>query len=156
VTDGTLLSDAAAPGATFSNEPDTDDVDILDGSAIPLSKGGNGGAWAVLNLILALLCVAMAAWRLIAASVRRRHTAGTGYSEREDAEGGQRTRSSLTITVVSAILAAAGFILFVLTEDMRLTATLINGWTPLYAIITIAQFAVIARTALRFNKTREE
>jgi HAMP domain-containing protein len=146
------MSDIGMPGATVDEYPGLGNVH-LGTSSIPLATSRKDGVWAILNLALAALCVTFATFRLIAASARRRRMANTGHAAHQDAENKQRSRLSVVATVAAPILAAASVVLFLLVEDMRLAATVfIDGWTPLFAIIALAEVALAI--ALRFARSK--
>jgi hypothetical protein len=65
-----------------------------------------------------------------------------GYAT-QGTEGSWRSHWPSAVTVAAPILAAASAILFILTEDTSLAATLVNAWTPLYAMISLALLAAI-------------
>ena len=102
-------------------------------------------AWALFNLILAVIAVVMSIYMLIV--FRRRkdeedQAAGygnadrTGNGEENDGRGNRRFRFISIIPAVCAVVA------FILTEDMTKVMQLNDKWTPLMAVITIVQMVV--------------
>ncbi|MBQ6491022.1 MAG: hypothetical protein IJI88_01980, partial [Atopobiaceae bacterium] len=89
------------------------------------------GAWALLNLLAALVTAAFCAFRL--GGIRR-------------GEKARNTRRALRLaTIVPAIV---GIVAFVLTEDMSQPMVMTDAWTPLMVAILAAQavMTVLART----------
>lgn len=102
---------------------------------VPLAAGA-GGAWALLNLLLALLTVLGSALLLVTWAMGKRHR------ELEDETEQQRRRHGL-MRLVSLMPAIASVIAFLLTEDMRLPMVFADKWTLLMAIIALVELAVM-------------
>ena len=102
---------------------------------VPLAAGA-GGAWALLNLLLAVFTVLGSALLLI--------TWATGKKRRElESETEQQRRRHGLMRLVSLVPAVASVAAFLLTENMRLPMVFADRWTILMAILAAAQLAVM-------------
>ncbi|MDR3074422.1 MAG: carbohydrate-binding domain-containing protein, partial [Candidatus Methanoplasma sp.] len=112
--------------------------------------GGNGGAtvgavdmpgeWAVLNLI----CAAIAIFAGILAVVSRIHRTGNG-------ERNPRSGTSALLSIVSLAVGIISVIVFLLTEDIGMSAVAYDGWTiPMFVLLFVSVAAAL--TSSRLNK----
>jgi hypothetical protein len=118
--------------ATPEEESDTSQLTL---GGIPLvSRDGNN--WAILNLILALLGVALA----VVAAVRgfRRRGESDVYGGGSGGDGRQPRKAWVFVSIAAAVL---GVILFVLTEDIGLEAALVDKWTIFNAALSALSLA---------------
>lgn len=114
---------AATPGANIPDAPTplTDGETIEDGP-VPKAVPEDGGHWALLNLILTLLTILLAAllalWDKLA----------------DEADGSIRARR-----IIGAALAVLAVIILILTEDFTEPMRFIDRWTALMALIFILE-----------------
>jgi uncharacterized repeat protein (TIGR02543 family) len=99
----------------------------ISGDGVPFA-GKAGANWALLNLILALLGVALA----VVAFVRSRR--------REDLRTGEELKARPLWIAVAIIAAVVSVVVFILTEDMGLKMAIVDRWT----IVNAALFVVTA------------
>lgn len=124
-------------------EPVEDDGPVvIDDNTTPFA---DRDAWALFNLILAVIAVVMSIYMLIV--FRRRkdeedQTVGYGDADRtgsDEENDGRRNRRFRFFSIIPAVCAVVAFIL---TEDMTKVMQLNDKWTPLMAVITIVQMVV--------------
>jgi hypothetical protein len=123
-----------------------------------------GGAWALLNLILAILGALTALVLLVTAFFRKREdeqerskeysrqAAPSGSAPQEEQERRERRLRALwrTLGIICGIL---GPIVFILTEDMRLPMIFTDRWTLLMVVIDLA---VALFTWLTYKRNRDD
>lgn len=138
---------------------------------VPLAAPAGFAAWALANLLLAALGVVMV---LVFAIVRRvkknddedeaereerrkqreAQYAQTGIYTEDNAEPVKR-RKSLGWLIAAIVLALAGVVLFVLTQDISLPMVWVDFWTIINAILLIATI-VVGNVSLGRKKTKQE
>jgi uncharacterized repeat protein (TIGR02543 family) len=133
---------------------------LTDGQVPTASIGGhdvpliniNGGGWAIINLLLALIGLV---WALLLCLVyplrRRKDDQRTTIGERDQASSNDAGRKStrkggLLWRLLGLVVALASSVAFVLTENVLLQPILIDSWTLLMVglIVLEALFSVIA------------
>jgi uncharacterized membrane protein len=113
------------------NTPEvSDDTTAINGGGVPLF-GKAGSNWALLNLILAVLGILLAAVAVVRS--RRKDSEEDRYGNRED-----RRKARKTWVIVSIATALIGIILFILTENMSLNMAIMDKWTIFNAVLFIA------------------
>ena len=128
------LAEAPEESPAPTQAPAEEEEDIAD-DEVPLAAGA-GGAWALLNLLLAVFTVLGSALLLI--------TWATGKKRRElESETEQQRRRHGLMRLVSLVPAVASVAAFLLTENMRLPMAFADKWTILMAILAAAQLAVM-------------
>ncbi|HBT96006.1 MAG TPA: hypothetical protein DEB24_08050 [Coriobacteriia bacterium] len=146
-----------APATTPDDEEDAP-IRIIEAPTPSSSSGGS--YWALLNLILALLGALVALIVFITYFIRRK----TGEAARGDRErsgrydeqgrsGDERRRKRLWPRIVAIVLAAAGCVLFCLTEDMTLPMTFVDDWTIWQALVFVL---VVFCVAIGFVKKSDD
>ena len=114
-------------------------------------KAENQGAWALINLIAAILTVLLSLIMLIRYIGKKR--------DEEEEQNGEMTKTTETevkkkglARLLSLIPAIASVIVFILTEDMTLPMQWVDKWTLLMAVILVVNviLAIIA------HKTKDE
>jgi hypothetical protein len=119
--------------------------DLSDGITPKAAGASQAAGWALLNLLFALLGVVFMAGSVV---LRRRKE----YIGDEEYE--LKGRSPVWL-IVSAVLAAAGVILFVLTENITTTMNLVDEYTIVHAVL-FAAVAVITLICLKARTETEE
>lgn len=137
--DGTVIPDAPVP------QTDPEEAEVIPDEPVPQTEPDvETGAWALLNLIMAILTVIGA----ILALLRRR----------EDEDDDSSRLLILAAKIVSIIVAILAPIVFFLTEDMTLPMTMTDRFTWLMALILAIQIAaaiVIKRASEAYEEDDE-
>jgi len=135
------------------------EVDIVDPET-PLA----GGAWALVNLI----CAILTALGAIVALFRKKEeddeeedeegNAKPKIDEEEDEEDDNRGKKMLAAKIAGAIAGVAGPVAFILTEDITLPMIMIDKWTLLMVIILAVQIvaAILNKKASKLDDEEEE
>ena len=120
--------------------PDVEDVPtlVIGGIEIPL-YGLNGEAWALVNLILTVTGLLLAAITVIRTAIRKKRSEQEQEQEQAADAEEQKKRKPVFSIAALAILAVIGIIFFLFTEDMRLPMVLIDIWTIGSAVILLAE-----------------
>lgn len=105
---------------------------------VPLAAPSGHSAWALANLVLAVLGILMA---LVFGVVR-------SSRKTEDAEGNPR---SIGWLIAAGVIAVAGALLFVLTQDISLPMVWVDFWTIAQAIALVA-LLICGNVAIRYKK----
>ncbi|MCL2826552.1 MAG: InlB B-repeat-containing protein, partial [Eggerthellaceae bacterium] len=121
---------------------------------IPLTGPDGVAAWALLNLILAILGIVAAVVAAIRFALTRRTgsnadqgtPAASAYRpltesrdpKKADDKAAARSRRKAIWTLVTIVLALVGIAVFFLTEDIRLPLVFLDRWTILNAAILVA------------------
>lgn len=165
-----IVPTVTVPGTTDTDPTDTDptdtdtdpvdpdasiddaDVPLDDGDAdvstdiedeeVPLSPSSSTSAWALVNLILAILTTATSLVLLIGYCFNRKPD-----NEEEDEEATEEQRKLVRknkglLRVASIIPALVAIIVFILTEDMTNPMIMIDRWTLSMLIIALVQVVV--------------
>ncbi len=144
--------------AADANQPGSPAEDIVDDET-PLA-GPTGGAWALLNLILTAVTVALSAVLLVgylgkSKQAREDENDNTLYDEdgNEILEYVRKKRGFWR--VVSLIPAIGAVIAFILTENMLLPMVIVDRWTLLMVAIALVQVVVTALSKKRDEEQEE-
>lgn len=153
------LEDPPAPLA-----PPDDEVLGLEDDPLPLA-GPVSMAWALLNLILAIVTVLASAILLLLGLKKYRDekeeekdTPPEQVSARDDQEeddGEEARRRKVLLRLCSILPAAGSVIAFLLTEDMSLPMIFVDRWTWLMVLIAVVQ-AVICILVFWKRKEKED
>jgi heme/copper-type cytochrome/quinol oxidase subunit 2 len=113
-------------------------------TGVPLSstqvKGQN--AWALFNLILAIIGIVLALTACIHALVRNtreKREASEGFVPQS--ERLQRRNRRMLWFVIAVCLGIAGVVVFFLTQDLSSQMVMVDNWTILNAIILVLEIA---------------
>jgi uncharacterized repeat protein (TIGR02543 family) len=127
----------------------------LGNMEIPLVGKNNLPVWALVNLILMLLGLILAVVTSIRAARRRKDEGDDEeqrkYREDDEEERDKKVRPIWLIATI--VLALAGLLFFLLTEDMDNLMVFFDKWTPISAILFVATFI---GNRLTFKKEEEE
>lgn len=146
---GTVQGSESAP--TNQNAPIQETA--INENTVPLI-GQDGNGWALLNLILTIAGLVLAAMISIMAIYRKvKDDDEIKYNETYDEYYEEHKRSSLILIIGAIVLSLAGLVLFIFTEDMSKQMVLMDIWTVFNAIIFAAE--VIA-AAFAFRTKRNE
>ncbi len=137
----TELDDAEIPMA--SDEADEPVMGEVEDGDIPLFATSDVGTWALVNLILAIVTVALSV--VIATSSFLNKQA----EHQDEQEGAANTHKKWLEPLFSLLISAVSVVCFVLTEDMSLPMAMLDKWTLAMLLLTLVQVFV----ALRVRKT---
>jgi uncharacterized repeat protein (TIGR02543 family) len=129
----------------------------IDNAETPLAPFG-GMAWALVNLILALIGVALAIIMIIyAARRKRREREDDAYQDAyvDDESETQYHKRRKAWLVTAIVMGVAGIVLFLLTEDTSRTMVLLDGWTIVNAVILVVE-AIGMTLAVRRGKESDD
>jgi uncharacterized repeat protein (TIGR02543 family) len=148
-----IISDPAEPHGAYIDAGIP--IISIGGMAVPLIGLSGDPVWALVNLILCIAGAIIAAIAVIRAMKRRKEEEGGFEYQSEYLEENEEKRAEeknrREWLVVAIIMAVAGIVLFLLTEDMRNMMVLLDRWTIANAIIF-----VILNVAIRFAFKRKE
>lgn len=173
-TGGTTGGGSTTPGITTppQGEPEgpvenfLNQLNQLFSGEVPLASF-DGSHWSLINLILSLICIIAAAVLLVRSFGRlkkdedekRTNTAegasatsmqaGTPQQEEEE----DRKRRFNFLRLVAMLVGIVPLILFIILEDMSLPMTLVDQFTILFALLTIA-FVVVTGVQMMRNRQR--
>ena len=132
---------ALANGTDADEIADSDAPMAIADNGTPMAAGnGQTSAWALINLICAIL-TAILSLILVAGLLRRK-------DDEDDEEEKRRPAARL----FSIVLAVAAVVAFILTEDMNDPMVMTDNWTILMAVILVLQ----AVTAIIAKRRKEE
>ena len=120
--------------------------------------GREGGAWALLNLIMTIITMLLAIFELFAKKEKEEDPDEDEENIRYDEDGNvipDIYKRKGWYKVVLAVAAILQIVLFLLTENMRLPMIIWDKWTLLNIIITVIT-AVLYAFARRWKKQDEE
>lgn len=139
----TAQAETAAPAAGTFSDSTTPLADFSE-NGTPLTTTA---AWAVLNLLLAILTAVMSIILLIGY---------LGRKNKEDENGEEiEIRKKGMARIAGMVPAIAGIILFILTEDMTLPMQWMDSWTIWQAVILAAEL-IIAVLCRKSEKEEDE
>jgi uncharacterized repeat protein (TIGR02543 family) len=144
-------SSAAADKAAVVQAARDAGIPILPGG-VPLYAPENFGTWALLDLVLAVLGVVLAAIMLVNYLARKRSEEDLVNDGRLSELGG---RKRFRFLVLGFAFAIAGVVIFFLTQDMSLPMVLVDKWTVVLAILFGAEI-VFSNRLNRADEDEEE
>jgi len=123
------------------------EADNGDGTNIGGGNDGdtNGGDenYSVLNIIVAVLATLMGVIAIIA-----------GRNRFKDDEA-KRSNVAQTLRILALFVGIVSVIVFFLTEDITLSMTAVDEWTPLMVVLLIAA-VILAAASFRLDESRED
>ena len=154
--DSTPESPAAPVSPADTIQPATEE--IIDDET-PLA-GPAGGAWALLNLILTAVTVALSAALLVgylgkSKQAREDENGNTMYDENGNEVLEYIRKKRGFWRVVSLIPAIGAVIAFILTENMLLPMVIVDRWTLLMVAIALVQVVITALSKKRDEEQEE-
>lgn len=163
---GTTTTATATPAPTEEEEVTEEPIEeeVIEEEETPLAEepaeeetigeeetplAGGNAAWALLNLILAILTVLGSALLLIGY---------LGKKRKEDEEGEEEytVKKNGFWRLISLIPAIAAVVAFVLTEDMSMSMAFVDRWTLLMVIIAVIQIVVAVLSMKEKQEPEEE
>ena len=141
---------SAAPSVTVSASPSA--------TTTQPAYGREGGAWALLNLIMTIITMILAIFELFAKKEKEEDPDEDEETIRYDEDGNVIPDTYKRKGWYKAVLAVAAIlqiVLFILTENMRLPMIIWDKWTLLNIIITVIT-AVLYAFARKWRKQDEE
>lgn len=137
----TEVLEANGPSEVAEAASGGDSSQTIGDNPVPLFGEENTPVWALLNLILAIGGAALGVAMVVVGVVRRRRKNDEKQQETpaDDEEGKKRKRTRLAWLIGSAVLAIAGVVAFILTEDMTNAMVWMDNWTPMMIIIAVAE-----------------
>ncbi len=114
----------------------------------------DGRAWALVNLICAILTVLLGIYELVVFLRGRKENEKAKDEEYYELEEYEKLRKRRKHKIWDVIPAVGAVVAFILTEDMRLPMTWVDRWTLLMVIILLISITVGILTRLR--KLRKE
>ena len=119
-----------------------DEAIVIPDEDVPLYRGP-GGSWALWNLILSIAGAILALMMGIRVLLKKRRddkdeeddAKATAAKARDDDEEEEKKKGRLLLILAIPLLAIVAFIIFILTQDMRLPMEMVDWWTFAHAII---------------------
>jgi len=135
---------------------------VIGDNFVPLF-GGFGGAknvWALLNLIMSIIGIILGiATGLRAMLIHKREQdeakRGEMFREEEDRRRVYYKRRFIWL-IITFVMAVAGIVVFILTEDMRLPMVLVDRWTIVNAIILAVEIVAVVFCIRRRKDTDDD
>ena len=118
----------------------------INDNPTPLA-GGVEGAWALLNLILAIVTAVISIVLLVGYFFGRKH-------KNDEGEKGELKRKGMS-RLLSLLPGIGGIVAFLLTENMRNPMVITDQWTLLMIVIAVVQ-AVVVLFSIKKHKDAEE
>ena len=159
ITDITDDETPLADGDDVVTNDAADDTTQIDDEATPAAAGD--GAWALINLILAIVTVLLSLILLITYFGKRKEErededGNIVYDEDGNAEIEAEYKKRGGWRLASLIPAIVSVVAFILTEDMSLPMHMIDRWTLLMLIITIIQIIIAVLSKKKKNDGDDE
>ncbi len=160
-TDETVeIEDEEVP---LAEEPvvEEDTTEILD-QEVPLASAIDGGAWALLNLILAIGTAAASAILLIGYFMNRKSKEEEEEEEEEEEAATEEEKEENAkknkgiFRTLSLIPALGSIVLFILTENMLNPMVIADKWTLTMIVIALVQVAVAIASRKKDEEKSEE
>lgn len=132
---------------------------VIEEDAVPLAAVvDNDAAWALLNLILAVLTAAISVILLIGYFINRKSKEDEEDDEivDEDEEEENKRKNKGLFRLLSIIPALVAIIAFILTEDMTNPMIIIDRWTIVMLIIALVQLVVALASRKKDKEDDEE
>ena len=128
-----------SPDPTDGEEEEDDEaLIIIDDPGVPLGQGGTERTWALWNLILSIAGAILAVMMGIRVLLKRKRDKQEDEQGIERNEEEEKARKRMLLVLAVPILAIAAFIIFFLTQDMRLKMILVDWWTIVHAVLFAA------------------
>ncbi|MBQ8929823.1 MAG: hypothetical protein IJ052_05450 [Oscillospiraceae bacterium] len=145
VPDVETISEDLVPLGNFTTGTTEKETEVMDDAATPLTAAESIGAWALVNLLCAIV-TAIAGLVSVAGMLRRQK------QQTQDGEEESRRRKSKLLTLIPAVIAV---ILFVITENVHNPMALTDKWTVVMVLILAVGLALALITRNRKNRKDE-
>ncbi len=152
-----ILADAPAPVAVVPEAAPADaDLVEIDPNEVPLAAGEglSNGAWALLNLIIAIFTLLLGIVLFVTMFKRNKKAEEQPEEYVENDEVKRNPKSGLGWRVLAILCGILSPIVFLLTENILLPMIFVDRWTIVMVIILIVQLAGMA--LLRHARNKEE
>jgi uncharacterized Tic20 family protein len=124
----------------------------LPGGNVPKEQQATGRVWALLNLIMSVIGVLLAAVATVT-MLRKRRVRQDRFEDSERSEEEQAnsrvTMSALIWTMVTIVMSVLGILVFIVTENMTYPMQLTDDWTILNFIILMVVLVAFIVTRRR-------
>jgi len=147
------VADQKAVAGTMTSADQTFTVvykteEIIDPTPTPLA----GAAWALVNLICAIITVIIALMLVIGIIGKRREKQSDEQDGTDDEQSERRIKRHVWSRLASVVVGIVAVVVFILTEDMTLPMALVDRWTLLMVVILLVQVVV----AILSRKTKSD
>ncbi|MDR0817228.1 MAG: hypothetical protein LBN35_01165, partial [Clostridiales Family XIII bacterium] len=112
---------------------------------VPLYGPKGFDSWSLADLILAVAGIILTLIVMASAALKRKKEKKESYREFEYDETDTYKKAKKRWLFLLGALAAAGVILFLLTQDISLPMVLLDGWTIVFAVLFIAEMICVTR-----------
>jgi uncharacterized repeat protein (TIGR02543 family) len=162
VIDNTTIEDEDVPEGVlaFDENGNPEIVDIED-EATALASGAGGAAWALINLIAAILTAVICILLLISLLKRKKdedeeeeETESKKASEEDEDE--KRKKQRVLVKVLGIIPAVASVIAFILTENMKNPMRWVDRWTILMIILLVIEILMACFSSKKEKVEKDE
>jgi NADH:ubiquinone oxidoreductase subunit 3 (subunit A) len=130
---------------TFDENGNAEIVEIEE-EPTALASGSDDAAWALINLIAAILTVILCIVLLVTWFIGKKKEEDEDEEERreskekkEEDEDEEKTKRHTVLRLLSIIPAVASVIIFILTENMKNPMILVDRWTLLMIVLLIVE-----------------
>jgi hypothetical protein len=158
----TTIDDGNVPQGVISiDDNGNPQIVSIEDEATPLAAGENGAAWALINLIAAILTVLICILLLISLLKKKKEedeeeeNAKTIQKDDED-EDEKEKKQRVLVKVLSLIPAVASVIAFILTENMKNPMRWVDRWTILMIILLVIEILMAFFSSKKEKKDKEE
>jgi hypothetical protein len=161
VIDNTTIEDEDVPEGvlSFDENGNPEIIDIED-EETALAGGAEGAAWALINLIAAILTVVIAVLLLISLLKRKKDEVKeedeTGKTSEEDDEDEKRKKQRVLVKVLGIVPAVASVIAFILTENMKNPMRWVDRWTLLMIILLVIEILMACFSSKKEKVEKDE
>jgi preprotein translocase subunit SecG len=157
--DNTTIEDEDVPEGvlSFDENGNPEIVDIED-EATALASGAEGAAWALINLIAAILTAVICILLLISLFKRKKDEEEDEKKQtsEEDDEDEKRKKQRVLVKVLGIVPAVASVIAFILTENMKNPMRWVDRWTILMIILLVIEILMACFSSKKEKVEKEE
>ncbi len=143
----------AAPADTVNTANAASIEEEITEEAVPTAAGT--GAWAILNLMAAVLSAVLSLVLLVLGLTGRDHRFEAAADAAEGGEENKEIKRKGLLRILSLIPAIASIVIFILTEDLSQPMVLADRWTALMAVL-LAVTALLAILSKKTERNAEE
>jgi H+/gluconate symporter-like permease len=138
-------NDADANDAVANDGNADNGLTSIDDEAVPQAPGEDTNAWALVNLIAAILTVLTSLILLLTWFIgkKKEEDEEDEYAEAEEDEDESKLKRRTLVRLGSLIPAIVSVIAFIVTEDMRNPMIFVDRWTLLMIVILIIELLFV-------------
>jgi uncharacterized repeat protein (TIGR02543 family) len=158
VVDDTTIDDESVPlGVISIDENGNPEIIDIEDDPTALASGAERAAWALINLIAAILTAVICIVLLVTWFKRKKdEDEEEDKADEEDEEDEKKNKRHTIIRLLSIIPAVASVIIFFVTENMKNPMTMVDKWTILMIVLLVVELLLAFFSAKKEDEDEDD